>query len=72
MQRQNGVATDIARDCLFRRGLRFLQFLAVGEHGLHDPVDQVVGQILVRDREIVEADRLISPGPAKNKNRPGP
>src|SRR5262249_53826530 len=59
MQWENRVTADVGRNRLFRRGLRLHQLLVVVERSLHDLVDDVVGQILVCDREIVEPDRRV-------------
>src|SRR5262249_37840270 len=58
-QWENRVTADVGRNRLFRRGLRLHQLLVVVERSLHDLVDDVVGQILVRDREVVEPDRRV-------------
>src|SRR6516225_4103580 len=59
MQRENSVTADVRRDGLVRRGLGLHQLVVIVEHSFHDLVDEVVGQILVRDREIVEPDRRV-------------
>src|SRR5215510_9684216 len=62
VQREHCIAIYIDRNCLFRRRLGFHQFLAIGEDLFYDLVNEVVRQVLVRDREVVEPDRVIVSG----------
>src|SRR6266446_4815868 len=59
MQRENRVTADIRGNGLFGRRLGLHQLVAVVEHRFHYLVDEVVGQIFMRDGKIEETHRLI-------------
>src|SRR6516225_10428753 len=62
VQREHCIAIYIDRNCLFRRRLGFNQFLAIVEDLFYDLVNEVVRQVLVRDREVVEPNCMIVSG----------
>src|SRR6266516_1736102 len=63
MKREHRIAIYIGRNCRFCRRLSFYQLVAILEDHLYDFVHEIVRQILVCDRKVVETDRMIILGP---------
>src|SRR6516165_2647487 len=62
MEWEHCIAIYIRRNCLFRRRLGFYQLVAIVEDCTDDFVDQIVRQVLVRDRKVVDPNRVIIVG----------
>src|SRR5258708_24523484 len=63
MEREHCIAIYIRRNGLFRGRLGFYQLVAIVEDCTYDLVDQIVRQVLVRDRKVVDPKRVIIVGP---------
>src|SRR6266404_6489870 len=74
MKREHRIAIYIVRDCLFRRRLSLHQLIAMVKDRRYEFINEVIRQVLVRDREVVEPNRVIilSPrtiGAGRNQGR---
>src|ERR1035437_1331280 len=61
VEREKGVALYIRRNGCSRRGMEAHHLLVLLEHSPDHLIDEIVGEVLVRNGKIVQTDRLIRP-----------
>ncbi len=75
VERQERVSGEVGRNCLGRSRVDLHHLLMIGEDRVHNRVNQIVRQVLVRHREVVQPDCGVVPQQrwiSSRRNQRGP